>query len=370
MADSTNIPAGVTTYGLQLGNPASLAGAQRTFFEKKLLKTVKENLVLASMAQKYVIPSRSGAKSVTMWRWADTSIVDAGNPSAGVDNSVQTLTEGTLLQEAAEINLESVVVEVSFYGRKILIWDQVEAVSMFDMVSRATEDQGQAAALHFDALARTELAKSADETSSASKVDYRNKVFKYSGHTTFSGVYNSGTYAADYIISEKSFLDAMTGLKLNKADTFGGNYMAVPGYMAVAGPQICRDLMNNDTLWQRIGQYQDKEIIYKGEVGKLFGCKIIETSQPMRANSQGTYLAAGKVFSTFVFGKNAFGVATMDYNGTNPDNPAVNVIRGPDKYDPLGQIAAIVGFKTAYACRVLQPKHIAEIYAQTGYGND
>ena len=61
-------------------------------------------------------------------------------------------------------------------------------------------------------------------------------------------------------------------LKKNNAQKFGGYYVAI------VGPDTIFDLQD-DEKFIAVSKYQDKENIYTGEVGRLFGVRLVETTE-------------------------------------------------------------------------------------------
>ena len=77
--------------------------------------------------------------------------------------------------------------------------------------------------------------------------------------------------AADKLTSRELRQGGARLLKKNHAQTFGGYYIAI------VGPDTMYDLQD-DEAFIAVSQYQDKENIYTGEVGRLFGVRLVETT--------------------------------------------------------------------------------------------
>ena len=334
-------------------SPSSSADRLQRYFSRELLAKILPLLVLEQFAWKEPLPARVGGKTMRFTRFAAPSTAD-----------IQTLTEGTPMAISAHKQLSSEYVDVDLaqYGQVISISDIATSVELFNLLEQATLQQAQDAALHCDTIVRNELKI---HTGTSGGVDYGTKNFIYGGTgTSFATVYNTGTASSNYIITGTDVLDGVTALKIQNAPRIGGYYMLA------AAPQVTRDLLNvgatSGNAFLYANQYGGNEAIYKGEVGRLFGAKVIETTNPWRANTQGTLNASGVVYSSFMFGMGAFGVPALA--GQSPFGPQVNIVKGADKSDPNNQIAAMIGFKTFYAAKVLQPKWLTEIYSQSAYG--
>jgi N4-gp56 family major capsid protein len=332
-------------------NPNTIANSIQRHYSKKFLDYIQQNLVLAPFAYKAPLPQRIGSKTLRLFRFG-----------AAATAGVQGVTEGAAMSAAShrELTLDYIDVDLVQYVQSISISDVLDSTSLVSFLDQASKTNGEDAALHLDTIIRNEIKI---HTSTVGNVNYATQNFGYAqAATDFAGVYNSGTYASTLTITDNDVLDAVTALKISNAPKIGGYYVAA------CAPEIIRDIQALTTnMWQKTTAASDKEMVYKGEVGRYLGARWIETTNAFRANTQGTYNAAGKVFSTFFFGDQAFGVAALD--GMSPFAPKVYIVKGADKTDPANQIAAIVSFKTMYAAKLLQPKWICQLYTQTGYGN-
>lgn len=64
---------------------------------------------------------------------------------------------------------------------------------------------------------------------------------------------------------------AVNTLKKNNAGTING------GYFAIIHPNTAYDL-TNDSAWKSVKEYDPKDL-YNGEIGSLYGCRFIESSE-------------------------------------------------------------------------------------------
>lgn len=340
--------------GITASTDTSVAYQFQTHYSKKLLPQIIKNYVLPQFGVKSPLPGQSGAKTMRMFRF-----------SAPATTNVQTLTEGTIPATSShkQLTLEYVEATLAQYGQVISITDVLDATALLKMMNQATIANGQDAALFFDETARSELKT---HTGTSGNVDYSTQNFIYAqSNANFAGVYNGGSPDSTDYLASTDILDAVTSLKVQNAPTFGGYYV-----LATA-PQITRDIMkgvSGDTNWIDAAKYSDSEKLYKGEVGRLFGARVMETTNPFRANTQGTYAAAGAVFSSFCFGQGAYGVSDLEQLGS-PMSPKVFIVKGADKSDPMNQIQAMVAFKAFFAVKMLQPKWFTQIYSASGFSN-
>lgn len=321
------------------------------YFSKELLAKIIPQLVLGQFGMKNPLPANAGSKTIRMFRFGDPATTD-----------VQTLAEGTPISSAAykQMSMSYVEKALTQYGQVISITDILSATALFNMLEQAVIQNAQDAALHCDTIIRNVLADAAAAGGA---------------HTTGKNVIYAGaaTSWANTIstMSSTEVLDAVTALKAQSAPRFGGYYIAA------AAPQITRDLMADSTsavtTWKDVSQYHPDQY-YVGEVGRMYGARFVETTNPFitdeadvgTADAEFIYDAAGTdIYSTFVFGQNAYGVP--DLASQSPMAPTMSIVKGADKTDPLNQYT-LVGWKTYYAALYTQPKWMVQIMANSGYG--
>jgi len=307
----------------------------QTYFSKELLEYITKSLQLVQFANKAPLPARAGAKDVKWFRYDEPST-----------SGITTLSTegGTSITERA-ITLEEVTATLVQYGQVISLTDILQLTELFNHMEQSVRISGQDAALHADSIVRDKLAA----TGTGKQERAANGLANHAAVIAAA--------AADAEVEFNDLLDCATQLRTNNTSTIGGSYVAV------AAPEVISDLMKTGG-WQNAASYSDVDALYRGEVGKLWGNRILSTTNPYRSTTQYTYSATGTAFSTFVFGANAFGVT--DIASQSPYGPKVMIADGPDKGDPLNQLTK-VSMKTYYAAAVLQPKYCVEMYSQTTF---
>lgn len=158
---------------------------------------------------------------------------------------------------------------------------------------------------------------------------------------------------------------AVRTLKINKAQRFESGL-----FRGIIGPASSYDLFGNSE-WLDAHRYTTSDAIERGVVGKLHGVEFVETNNQYVALSGGfsgtpvTAASAGvaNVYSTFVFGKNAYGVVNLG-SITAPTvivkNPGPN-----DTSNPLNMFST-VGWKMPFATKTLNSTWVIEIKTSTG----
>ena len=331
-----------------------ITNSLQAFFSKELLKQIVQNIVLEQFAKKQALPEKAGKNSVRFFRYVEPNTTDIKSLSEGDGH-----TSNTAWAKGAykEMTLDFVDVTLSQYGQVIGISDLLTAQELFNHLEQATTVNGQDAALHLDTKIAYTLGDDTSITGGTSITS--NKINRFAGA---SGYYSNAPTSSQ-VMTGLELLDTATALKVNNAPTTNGFYTAV------ADPRVLRDLQN-DSDWISSRHYGDPEAIMKGEVGRYAGIRCIETTNAYQtehgaaAAKRVTYNGSGGVYSTFVFGDQAFG--TVDLASQSPYAPKMQIAQGPDKTDPLAQLTT-VGFKTYYGQKILQPKFLAQVYSGTNY---
>ena len=309
------------TYNTNTTATASLAvTATKQYYDKRLLENMKPLLIHNQFAQKRPMPSHNG-KTIEFRKWTPFKALTTP------------LTEG-VPPEGQALSMTNLTATIAQYGGFVTVSDLLDLTAIDNVKSDAVDLMAQQGALTLDTLAREEL------------------------HTAASVIY-AGSKATRNALTPA---DKLTSLELRKAvralkkvnaPRFGGEGKR-GHYVAIIGPDTEFDLMDDPT-WVDVSKYQDKENIYNGEIGMLYGCKLICTSEAK------TFEAAGAdgadVASTLVFGRNAYGVVDIDGSG-NVQSKIKPVGSGEDPLDQKGT----VGWKVmAYTCKILQPAFIQRI---------
>ena len=336
-------------FGITDTSSTGISSSLQAYFSKELLKQITQNLVLDQFAKRQALPEKAGKNSVTFFRYVEPDTTGIKALSEGDGH-----TGGTLWAKGAykEMTLDSVAVTLSQYGQVIGISDLLTAQALFNHLEQATVVNGQDAALHLDTKILDELADVPGGATTA------NKTVRYAG----AAAYYAATPTTSQVMSGLELLDTATALKVNNAPTTSGYYTAV------ADPRVLRDLQN-DSDWISSRHYGNPDAIFKGEVGKYAGIRCVESTNSFRSvfgggANQWVSDAAGTVYSTLVFGDQAYGV--VDLASQSPYAPKMQIAQGPDKTDPLAQLTTI-GFKTYYGQKILQPKFLAQVYSGTNF---
>jgi N4-gp56 family major capsid protein len=251
----------------------------------------------------------------------------------------------------------------------ISITDVADATNLFNLVEQANLQNAEDAALHCDTLTLYELIPNTGSGAGTGNVDYTKKPKIFAGAAIDYATTNTPV-AADKVVTATDILDAATNLKVNRAPTINGSYVML------APPQVTRDIMqgiSSNTVWVDVSKYSAPTQLFNGEVGKLYGVRVVEHTNVYRSGAtepttHATVLTAkndtGAVFHSHVFGRNAYGQPNLSTLGS-PYSPSVSIVQGADKADPANLIKALCSWKTFWCAKVLQPKWIVHLYSQS-----
>lgn len=295
---------------------SGLSAGMQTYYNRELLRTFEPNLVHLQFGDEHRMPPHSGLvmnmrKLIPLE--TNTKALSEGDPG-----------ESVMLAET------EVTVQLQQYGEYARCTDKLDLTHLDMDIMRRTKLFGDAGARSIDAVVREELAKCAN-------VIYAN------GKTS-----RSSLTAADKLTS-KELRKAVKALKKNHAQTFGGYYVAI------IGPDTMYDLQEDDAF-VKVSQYQDKENIYTGEVGRLFGVRLVETTEAKVFEGAGA--SGADVASVIVLGQYAYGVTSL--KGAKP-RVIVKPAGSAGTADPLDQISTVGWKMDGFGAKLLQPEYAVRI---------
>lgn len=295
---------------------SALSAGMQTYYNRELLRTFEPNLVHLQFGDEHRMPPHSGLvmnmrKLIPLE--TNTKALSEGDPG-----------ESVMLAET------EVTVQLQQYGEYARCTDKL-ALTHLDMdIMRRTKLFGDAGARSIDAVVREELAKCANVIYAGGKAS------------------RAELTAADKLTS-RELRKAVKTLKKNHAQTFGGYYVAI------IGPDTMYDLQE-DEAFVKVSQYQDKENIYTGEVGRLFGVRLVETTEAKIFEGAGT--DGADVASVIVLGQYAYGVTSL--KGAKP-RVIVKPAGSAGTADPLDQISTVGWKMDGFGAKLLQPEYAVRI---------
>ena len=295
---------------------SALSAGMQTYYNRELLRTFEQNLVHLQFGDEHRMPPHSGLvmnmrKLIPLE--TNTKALSEGDPG-----------ESVMLAET------EVTVQLQQYGEYARCTDKLDLTHLDMDIMRRTKLFGDAGARSIDAVVREELAKCANVIYAGGKAS------------------RAELTAADKLTS-RELRKAVKTLKKNHAQTFGGYFVAI------IGPDTMYDLQE-DEAFVKVSQYQDKENIYTGEVGRLFGVRLVETTEAKIFEGAGT--DGADVASVIVLGQYAYGVTSL--KGAKP-RVIVKPAGSAGTADPLDQISTVGWKMDGFGAKLLQPEYAVRI---------
>lgn len=295
---------------------SALSAGMQTYYNRELLRTFEPNLVHLQFGDEHRMPPHSGLvmnmrKLIPLE--TNTKALSEGDPG-----------ESVMLAET------EVTVQLQQYGEYARCTDKLDLTHLDMDIMRRTKLFGDAGARSIDAVVREELAKCANVIYAGGKAS------------------RAELTAADKLTS-RELRKAVKTLKKNHAQTFGGYYVAI------IGPDTMYDLQE-DEAFVKVSQYQDKENIYTGEVGRLFGVRLVETTEAKVFEGAGA--SGADVASVIVLGQYAYGVTSL--KGAKP-RVIVKPAGSAGTADPLDQISTVGWKMDGFGAKLLQPEYAVRI---------
>ncbi len=219
------------------------ATSLKTWYDRTLLENMRPKLVHYEYAQKRPVP-KNGGRTVDFRKWTPFGAVTSP------------LAEG-IVPEGQALSMTNLTATLESYGGYVAISDMVDMTSIDPVVNDAVELMADQGGLSVDTLIREEL--------------HRSTNVMYAGDAT-----RRSQLAPTDKLTMALIRKAVRALKKAKAPRFsrGGREF----YIAIVGPDTVFDLQD-DTTWQAVAEYQDKEKIFSGEIGRVFGVVFVETTE-------------------------------------------------------------------------------------------
>lgn len=152
-----------------------------------------------------------------------------------------------------------------------------------------------------------------------------------------------------HLLTSTELRKAVRDLKKRNASPFYRN--GKPYFIAFVNPDSTFALQD-DKAWRDVSVYQDSEKIENGEIGKLFGCIVIES--PFAVQWDGVGASGANVQGAIVVGAYAYG--NVELEGERNFSVYANESGGPT--DPLHQ-KRTVGVKIAgFAAKIIDQSQI------------
>lgn len=297
---------------------SSLSGLMQIFYSKVFLDRANQIKIYDIGAQKRPMPRNSG-KTVYFNRFsqlsaATTPLTESENPSA------------TALSTTV---VSATVAEYGSYGKVGSLYDLTNIDEGLKEHVAVFAEQG---ALTLDTLIRDELVSGATEQLGGSKA-------------------NITAIATSDVLSGAEIRKAVKTLKVNGAHRFDDGF-----FKGIVPVSAAYDLMGNSE-WLDAHRYTDATAIKNGEIGRLHGVTFYETNNEVTTSSTAT------VYSTFIFGKNAYG--TIDIGMGSNVEVIAKKSGAQDTSNPLNMFSTIGWKVNAFVAKTLNALWIINVKTGT-----
>lgn len=289
------------------------------YYDKRFLERLSPNLYFKDLGQKRPLPQKSG--TLVKWRRLDkqTAVTSA-------------LTEGTNPTEGS-ISTTEVTAEPLTYGAFVKMSTELDMKSINPIIEEVNDELSLQAALSYDTLVRNAI--------------HGNLTNQFAGG-------DANELGTTHVTTAAEFRKAVFKLRNASVPGFEGNL-----YKALIHPAVEFDVLSESATgsWLDISKYTNAQPALKGEIGMLYGVRIMVSPNV----GTGATTAGPLAYRNFIVGSGAFGVTELSGAG-------VRTIRKDASSggvaNPL-EMFSTLGWKFMMASKALQASRGVELYAVT-----
>ena len=311
----------ITTGSGELNGGSGLNNAFQKANDAKFVEIHKEALVFDKYLGSTNIPAHSGNTA----RFPKKVRIAVKNTK---------LTEGKT-PDPSKISLQFATGKVEQHGDYVMFTDVALGTSIYDLMSIAREGQAYQAAEIKNALIRDDILADTEIITA----------YAESGGTPAT---NEAGITANHKLTVELVRKMVATMKRNNIRPAVGN-----DYVMFIHPDQWYDL-TSDTAWQEMHKYADPTALMSGEVGRISGCRFVETSTVLVTRS-----ADGKpgVYHSIMLGADAVDQIKLADGGIKTIGKGLG---SGGTSDPLDQ-RSTVGWKMFYAAKVKDPLAVIEL---------
>ncbi|MCQ2439770.1 MAG: N4-gp56 family major capsid protein [Oscillospiraceae bacterium] len=221
-----------------------LSDEMKTYYSDYLIDMAEPKLVHDQFAQKHPIP-KNGGKTIEFRKYSP------------LPKLMTPLTEG-VTPDGQKLNMSVLTATVDQYGGFIELSDILLLTAIDNNMVQATKLLGSQAGRTLDTISREVL------------VGGTNVI--YSGQKSARYQLVGGESSGNSYLTVDDVKRAVRFLKAMNAEQIDGSYVAIIN-------QDCSYDLTNDPDWKYPHQYVDTENMYSGEIGRIAGCRFVETSE-------------------------------------------------------------------------------------------
>lgn len=306
-----DVPAPLNTTGT-----GTLSDANRTYYNKNLIKLAGPYLVHDQFAQQKPLPLNN-SKTVEFHGFKP------------LEKALKPLTEGVTPQGQT---LERFVVtaKIKQYGGYVALSDLLRFTDVDPMVLEAQETIADQAGRTLDTVTREVI-------NAGTNVQYADGT-----------VSSRSALAEGNVLTVKAVKIAVRALKKQNAPRINGNYVAI------INPDVAYDLSEDQEYKDQI-KYTDASTFKNGFLYKLSGVEFYESTEVKIFAKAGS--GSRDVYSTLIVGRGAYGVTKLEGHGLET---IIKQLGSAGSADPLDQ-RSTVGWKAAKAAAILVDQYMVRV---------
>ncbi len=298
----------------QTTSTSALSDEMKVFYSDYLIDNAAPKLIHDQFGQKHPIP-KNGGKIIEFRKYSP------------LPKLMTPLTEG-VTPDGQSLTVTTITSEVKQYGGYITLSDMLLLTAIDNNMVQATKLLGNQAGATSDTITREIL-------NGGTNVVYA------------GGVASREALTAESKLTVDDIKKAVRALKNQNAEKINGHFVGI------IHPDCSYDL-TNDPNWQAVKSY-DPEDWYEGEIGRIFGCRFVETTEAK--------IFDGGIYSTLILGDNAYGVTDIEGGGLQH---IVKQLGSAGTADPINQ-RATVGWKLTKTAERLVEQFMVRIESKSTF---
>ena len=229
-----------TNITTQSGENEEIASVEmKTYYDTELIRNAQPLLVHDRFGQKRSIPKNGGKtiefRKLNPFPKATTALVEGVTP------------------DGKKLDWSKLSATVNQYGDYVTVSDMLDLTAIDNNILEATVILGDQAGRTLDTVTREVINAGTNVQYAAGEVNARHEL------------------TPEHIMTVAAVKKAVNTLKKGLAKKIDGDYVAI------IHSNVAYDLMN-DPEWQSVKDYNPKDW-YEGEIGRIFGCRFIETTE-------------------------------------------------------------------------------------------
>lgn len=235
---------------------SGLSDEMKTYYSDYLIDLAEPLLVHDQFGQKHPIP-KAGGKTIEFRKYSP------------LPKALVALTEG-VTPDGQKLTMSVITATIAQYGGYVELSDILLLTAIDNNLVQATKLLGSQAGRTLDTITREVLCAGTNVL--------------YAGGGASRGTLIGGAGSGNNYLTVDDIKRAVRKLKKMNAPRINGDYVSI------INQDVSYDL-TNDPEWKYPHQYVDTGEIYSGEIGKIAGCRFVETSEAKIFSP--TWLSAG-----------------------------------------------------------------------------